>query len=243
MADGNSKRADGRNKSGTGSASPSDDKVAQEKGNGGNAGAGTGAPASAGTGAAPGTGAATGAPETGTNNHETIRPADLAADNYERDASGAIVYGADGVTPKKKRGRKRGQRYGAAPDASKPRPARERAVIATEMLAAQFQILNTGIAYLTSFPDFKLDDDEALQMATATANVLEQFDYVPDPKVAAILGLVTTTSMVYGPRMYLYRKHIAKKREEKSERRDAAAQEQPMNNGQFPYPAHLAGAN
>lgn len=111
------------------------------------------------------------------------------------------------------------------------------------MLAAQFQILNTGIAFLTKFDDFKLDDNEARQMADATANVLAQFDYVPDPKIAAVLGLVTTTSMIYGPRAYLYRRHLDKV---KSDRRKAVitkadeqitadlyANNNPLNMGQF----------
>lgn len=112
------------------------------------------------------------------------------------------------------------------------------------MLAAQFQILNTGIAFLTKFEDFALDDSEAVQMAEATANVMAQFDYVPDPKVAAVLGLVTTTGMIYGPRVYLYQKWRAEKLAAKREAQIARANEQaaspdgpfyqpPMNLGQF----------
>jgi hypothetical protein len=173
----------------------------------------------------------------------------LTPDNYERDAAGNIVYQADGVTPRKKRGRKPGQSYGGgSATAPKSKPAKTdtaRAAVATEMLAAQFQILNVGIAYLTKFDDFKLDDSEAMQMAESTANVMAQFDYVPDPKVAAILGLVTTTSMIYGPRCYLLGKHRQALKAEKARGRIESADEQtatgfsqpgftgPMNTGQF----------
>lgn len=114
--------------------------------------------------------------------------------------------------------------------------------MATEMLAAQFQILNTGIAFLTQFDDFKLSDGEAMQMASATANVMEQFDYVPDPKVAAVLGLVTTTSMIYGPRVWLYRSHKEKQRKEKLEKNRIVADEKAAT-GEIPHPFNLGQFN
>jgi hypothetical protein len=199
--------------------------------------AGAGA-AAAGTSAGAGAGAtaADTAPKAGARDNATVKPTALAPDDFERDAAGNVVMQADGVTPRRKRGRKKGQSTGAATAAPKSTPAKSdsaRAAVATEMLAAQFQILNTGIAYLTKFEDFKLDDSEAMDMAKATANVMAQFDYVPDPKVAAVLGLVTTTSMIYGPRLYLYRRHIAAKTLERREAVIAAADERAANGTQF----------
>jgi hypothetical protein len=193
--------------------------------------------------------AAAAAPK-GTGNNATVNPTALTPDNYERDAAGNVVYQADGVTPRKKRGRKPGQSYGGgsatAPKSAPAKTDKARAAVATEMLAAQFQILNVGIAYLTKFEDFKLDDAEAMQMAESTANVMAQFDYVPDPKVAAILGLVTTTSMIYGPRCYLLGKHRQALKAEKQRGKIESADESvatggtyqpgftgPMNTGQF----------
>jgi hypothetical protein len=158
-------------------------------------------------------------------------------DNYERDEAGNIVYSADGVTPRKKRGRKPGQQYGASSNSSpKPKVTKtgDRAGMAVEMLAAQFQILNTGLAFVTKFDDWNLSDPEAMDMATATANVMSQFDYMPDPKVTAVLGLVTTTSMIYGSRVYLYRKHLAEMRAERIRQRNAAADHAAANGGAFP---------
>lgn len=190
-------------------------------------------------------------PKSGPGNNSAVSPTSLAPDNFERDAAGNVVMQADGVTPRRKRGRKKGQSPGTAKAAPQSSPAKTdaaRAAVATEMLAAQFQILNTGIAYLTRFDDFRLDDSEAMEMAKATANVMAQFDYVPDPKVAAVLGLVTTTSMIYGPRLYLYRRHISEKTAARREAVIAAADERaangtnfdpglypngPMNTGQF----------
>lgn len=145
--------------------------------------------------------------------HKTVNPADLG-DIYQRDENGNIVLKADG-TPAKKRGRKKG--FSPNQPSAKVPPKGDKTAIAVEMLAAQFKILNTCLAFITRFDDFALDDNEAMAMAVAAANVIEQFDYTPDPKITAIVGLVTTTSMIYGPRIYLYKNHLAKKTKEKRE--------------------------
>lgn len=238
---------DGGNSSGIegNSGTPGNDAGAADAGAAdAGAGAGAGGTADAGAGAGTDAGAAS---EAGSRNDAAVNPADLV-DDFERDATGAIVYKADGVTPRRKRGRRPGSASPAAPapsPASAPKAAKakagDRSAMAVEMLAAQFQILNMGIAFVTKFPDWNLTDSEAKQMASATEKVMEQFDYVPDPKVAAVLGLVTTTGMIYGPRVYLYRKHIATKQTERRQMREAAADQKvatpgydgPMNLGQF----------
>ena len=163
----------------------------------------------------------------GAANSTPVNPSELAGDTsaYQTDANGNVIYKADG-TPAKKRGRKPGQTNSAEPIKAKPKnKADNRLATSVEMLAAQFQILNTGIAYLTSFEDFKLTDNESLQMANATANVMDQFDYVPDPKIAAVMGLVTTASMIYGPRIYLYNSDRKKKQKAKVTAKVKAADE------------------
>lgn len=241
MGNGNAGNAPLGNPSGNGDNAGATGKGKPKAGEGeGNAtgpapGAGASATAGAGAGAGAASVAAPAAPapaKTGADNNATVKPADLAPDQFERDASGAIVYAADGVTPKRKRGRKPGSQGSTASAAPKSKPAKTdaaRGAIATEMLAAQFQILNTGIAFLTKFEDFALDETEAMQMAEATANVMAQFDYVPDPKIAAVLGLVTTTGMIYGPRVYLYRKWLAERQAENRARRAAVADEAAAN--------------
>jgi hypothetical protein len=52
-------------------------------------------------------------------------------------------------------------------------------------------------------------------LATASANVLEQFDLKPDPKTQAIIGLVMAAGTVYGPRVYMIQ---VRRAQEKSER-------------------------
>lgn len=157
--------------------------------------------------------------KSGTKNSAAVKPAELVGDTaaYQTDENGNIIYKADG-TPAKKRGRKPGQKNGETVEAVKAKPknkADNKLATSVDMLAAQFQLLNTGIAFLTKFDDFALEDSEAKSMAIATANVMDQFDYVPDPKIAACMALVTTTSMIYGPRIYLYNSHRKKLREKR----------------------------
>ena len=234
MGNGNAANPPSGNSGGIGGNENASGKASEKAGSKPDASASAGTGTGAGTGTPTGTGTGTETGKAGPGNNATVNPTSIAPDNYERDDAGNIVYKADGVTPRKKRGRKAGSVSAPANSAPKAKPAKTdtaRAAIATEMLAAQFQILNTGIAYLTRFDDFKLEDDEAQSMAEATANVMAQFDYVPDPKVAAILGLVTTSSMIYGPRLYLYRKEIAKRTADKRESRIAAADERAAENG------------
>lgn len=231
-----------RNENRTGSVEKPSGEAGEESG------AGTGS--ETGNAAGTETGASAGA-ETGTekrtgkvdaDNNAAVNPVSLAPDEYERDENGNVLLKANGE-PRKKRGRKPGQAYAGAPKSKPAKTDTAKAAIATEMLAAQFQILNTGIAFMTKFEDYRLEDSEALQMAEAAANVMAQFDYVPDPKIAAVLGLVTTTSMIYGPRVYLHRKHLEKMRAERREKRIADADESatlytgfpggPNNMGQF----------
>ena len=246
MATRNIDNADSRNARGNGGDAKATGETVAEKSDGDIAGAGAGAGSGSGagagsgavTGAGVGTGAGTGTlPDAGgktvKTNHPVVSPASISPDNYMRDENGAIIYKADGVTPRKRPGRKAGSSVAGtvAPKSSPAKSDSARAAVATEMLAAQFQILNLGIATLTKFEDFKLDDSEALEMAKATANVMAQFDYVPDPKVAAVLGLVTTTSMIYGPRVYLFNKSRAAKKVERRAKGIVEADERAANQG------------
>jgi hypothetical protein len=159
----------------------------------------------------------------------------LAGDTsvYQTDAGGNVIYKADG-TPAKKRGRKPGQ-VSASQSVSGAKPKAKNAdanklSMSVAMLAQQFQLLNTCVAYVTQFDDFKLSDGEAEQLAASTATVLEQFDFTPDPKVAAVMGLVTTASMIYGPRIYLYKNARTNKKEKKAAEKIERADEATVKN-------------
>ena len=88
----------------------------------------------------------------------------------------------------------------------------------TRMLA----IIHLGISSVTKTPELKLDDQEAEALAKSTAAVLEEFDIRPDPKIEAIIGLITTAGMIYGPRVYMI-----------SERKKSEAVERVRQNEEF----------
>jgi hypothetical protein len=74
-------------------------------------------------------------------------------------------------------------------------------------------IVHVGLASVTKTPELVLDDDDAKALTGATCNVLEQFDITPNPKVAAVIGLVTTAGMIYGPKVYMIRERKKEERE------------------------------
>lgn len=78
-------------------------------------------------------------------------------------------------------------------------------------------IIHIGIASATKTPELKLEDEEANALAQSTAVVLEEFDIRPDPKIEAVIGLVTTASMIYGPRIYLIGQRRKKEKEERQQ--------------------------
>jgi hypothetical protein len=76
-------------------------------------------------------------------------------------------------------------------------------------------LLHMGIAGATKFDDFALEKQEADTLSLSIANVMDQFDWTPDPRFTAIAGLVSTSALIYGPRVYLYREHLKAKVAEK----------------------------
>lgn len=84
-----------------------------------------------------------------------------------------------------------------------------------EGLTRILSIVHLGIASATKTPEMALDDEEAKNLAAATATVLQEFDIRPDPKVEAIVGLITAAGMVYGPRVYLITERKKKEAKEK----------------------------
>lgn len=223
-ADSGDKNGTGKREGGTGESPQGND-------------APTGTEKDAGTGTEKGSATGTAAkrkPSTiGPSDNPVVNPAAISQDNFERDDNGEIVIGANGK-PKKKRGRKPGQKV--AVNTAKPVKEKFNGV---EMLAAQFQILNVGISYMTRFDDFRLDDQEANDLANATAQVMVQFNYTPDPKFTAVMGLVTTVGIIYGPRVYLYKKELTKSSDSKMEKKIARADEKAANNSSFDQPYNL----
>jgi hypothetical protein len=54
-------------------------------------------------------------------------------------------------------------------------------------------------------------------LATATANVMEQYDLKPDPKTEALIGLIVAAGTVYVPRYVTIRlRHVQERAERKA---------------------------
>lgn len=87
-----------------------------------------------------------------------------------------------------------------------------------EALSRMLGFVHLGLASVSKTPELVLTDDESKALASATATVLEEFDWTPDPKVQAIVGLITTAGVVYGPKVYFIRE---RKKAEKEARDNA----------------------
>jgi len=93
--------------------------------------------------------------------------------------------------------RKRGRKPGSG-SASSTR-SKTSSAASVDALTNILVILHAGISTATKTPEIAIDTDDATTLAKATANVLAEFDITPDPKVAAIVGLVVAAGTVYGP--------------------------------------------
>lgn len=145
------------------------------------------------------------------NSGEFVDPKDAIGSEYERDEHGNPVIGANGK-PRKKRGRKPGGKT-ARRNQQKSSGNSE----AVNALTQALLLVHMGLAGLTKFPDFALDNDEAKALANSVSNVLAEFDVEPNPKFVALIGLASTASIVYGPRVYLYKQQKSKKKDNKKE--------------------------
>lgn len=69
-------------------------------------------------------------------------------------------------------------------------------------------IAHVTLAGVTNTPEMELSEDESKILASGIVPVLDQFDFVPDPKITAVIGLIAASARVYGPRVYLIRARL-----------------------------------
>lgn len=114
---------------------------------------------------------------------------------------------ADGSYRNKRR-RKSG---GSGPSASNQRGKTQASHSASvEFLGNTLLIVHVGLAKFTKIDELEIDDAESSVLAKAVDNVMSHFDIAPDPKVQAIVGLITVCAGIYGPRFYLYNERMKK---------------------------------
>jgi hypothetical protein len=124
--------------------------------------------------------------------------------------AGLDKFNADG-TFRKRRGRKSGS---AGSSGKRQTRASADYSASVDSLARMLGYLHVGIAAASRTPELVITEDESKALAGATARVLEEFDIRPDPKVEAIVGLVTTAGAIYGPKVYFIRERKKAEREE-----------------------------
>lgn len=121
-------------------------------------------------------------------------------------SDGGDVTGFGGRKPRSDRGRPRGPRgpnTGRSGSRSKTSSASN-----IDALTRLLAIVHLGLAAATKAPELELDDSDAKALAAATANVLEQFEIKPDPKIEAIIGLIIVSGSIYGPKLYMMRERM-----------------------------------
>lgn len=109
-------------------------------------------------------------------------------------------------------------------DAGKPRgtrgPNRARgnanSKTSIDALSRVLVIVHAGLASASKTPELNLGEDDANSLAMATANVLEQFNIKPDPKIEAIVGLVVVAGTVYAPKLIMVRERLKEERASKA---------------------------
>ncbi len=127
----------------------------------------------------------------------------------------AIHVGRDSVNADGSYRRKRGRRPGSSSGSGNKRAATLSASV--DALAGVLSVLHAGIAAATKTPELAIDNDDATTLAKATANVLAEFNIAPDPKVAAVIGLVIAAGSVYGPMGFNIRERKLREAKEKAD--------------------------
>lgn len=101
--------------------------------------------------------------------------------------------------------RKRGRKSTASGDSGRKARKDTNYSASIDSLTRVLTFVHLGIASATKTPELVIDEAEARTLSEATANVLREFDIRPDPKVEAIIGLITACGVVYGPKVYFIR--------------------------------------
>ena len=111
----------------------------------------------------------------------------------------AIHVSRDSINADGSYRRKRGRKPGAGNTANPGNRKKADHTASIDALSNILVVLHTGIAGATKTPEVAIDKDDADTLARATSNVLAEFNIAPDPKIAAVIGLVIAAGSVYGP--------------------------------------------
>jgi hypothetical protein len=124
---------------------------------------------------------------------------ELEGGNVGNEGEGFDPAAAAGEPKPKKRGRPPGSgKQGTGEKAERPSSGR----LDLNLLRDQILIVHAVAAQTLNCPELQLTEDEAKRLGASLNSVAKQFDIgqVVNPKVQAILGLVTVAGMIYAPR-------------------------------------------
>lgn len=107
--------------------------------------------------------------------------------------------------------KKRGRRSNGGSNSASGKKANNS--VGVDALTETLLIIHAGVASLSGISEIALERDDSERLSQATVNVLNEFDITPSPKAQAIIGLIATAGMIYGPKYYLYRTRIKEEKE------------------------------
>ena len=126
-------------------------------------------------------------------------------DPFIRDDAGNILYDVRGRPRKRRRSRGSGGRTKA--QAKK---------VPVDAMARLLAMGHSVIANLTKTPELELNDSEASMLARPLSEIFVLYDIQPPPQMLLAMEMLTATSYVYGPRMYMIRERRRQEREAKA---------------------------
>lgn len=109
--------------------------------------------------------------------------------------------------------RKRRRRGSGGGSTSRTSPANNSASV--DALTQMLVVVHAGLASLTKIDELAIEESEGKSLATAIANALHEFGVPIDPKTQALVNLVVSGGMIYGPRMYLYNERMKQQKKER----------------------------
>lgn len=84
----------------------------------------------------------------------------------------------------------------------------------TQTIAGFLLPIHAMLAVKTQIPELAMEEDEAESLATATVELMEAFDFDPDPRVAAAVAFVIKAGGIYGGKVLRYKSRLAEEAEE-----------------------------
>lgn len=131
-------------------------------------------------------------------------------DDFTFDADRHIDPGKRNADGSYRRKRKRKSAGGTTTSNRSQKGSRSQANI--DGLTGVLLVVCAGLASVTKTPELEIDEGEGEKLARSYSTLMNEFNFQPNEKIAAIVGAVITTGYVFGPRMYLISERLKAER-------------------------------